>query len=179
MNDIDLKGKKVLMVIAPEQFRDEELFEPKSVLEAYGAIVTVACKRHGSAAGMLGKSYTPEKLLGEVSGREYDSVLVVGGMGSPEHLWQDETLHKILQDASRANRIVGGICLSGAVLAKAGVLEGKDATVYKTTESVAELRRGGARLVDKDVVVSGKTVTANGPAAAKEFGEEVAKLLHG
>lgn len=177
MEPIDLKDKRVLIVIAPEDFRDEELFEPKAVLERYGARVTVASRRLGLATGMLGKTYRPEKLLAEVSGREFDGVLVVGGEGSPMHLWRDETLHKLLQDASRANKVIGGICLSGAALARAGVLDGKDATVWKTEESLAELRRGGATYVAKDVVVAGRTVTASGPAAAKEFAEAVAGLL--
>lgn len=177
MPEARIDGKRVLFVIAPESFRDEELFEPKSVLEARGASVTVACKRLGTAMGMLGKSYKPEKLLSEVSGREFDAVAVVGGMGSPAHLWGDETLHKILQDAERANRVVAGICLSGAALARAGVLDGKQATVYKTKESLAEMKRGGASYVEKDVVVTGRTVTASGPHVARQFGEEIAKLL--
>jgi len=172
-----LSNKRVVMVIAPEQFRDEELFEPKAVLEREGAAVVVASKRLGKAVGMLGGSYTPEKLLAEVSGREYAAVLVVGGMGSPTHLWEDETLHKILQDAERAGKIVGAICLSGAVLAKAGVLTGRKATVYKTDESVAALRKGGASYVTEDVVVDGRIVTASGPQAATKFGEAVARLL--
>ena len=37
-----LAGKKVLMAIPHTQFRDEEFFEPKQILESEGATVTVA-----------------------------------------------------------------------------------------------------------------------------------------
>ena len=42
MADTKLTGKKVLMVIPHTQFRDEEFFEPKKILESEGAAVTVA-----------------------------------------------------------------------------------------------------------------------------------------
>ena len=42
MAETKLAGKKVLMVIPHTQFRDEEFFEPKKILESEGATVTVA-----------------------------------------------------------------------------------------------------------------------------------------
>ena len=42
MADTKLAGKKVLMVIPHTQFRDEEFFEPKAILEDSGATVQVA-----------------------------------------------------------------------------------------------------------------------------------------
>ena len=49
-----LEGKKILMVIAQQDFRDEELFEPKEVFEGAGASVFVAAPRKETATGMLG-----------------------------------------------------------------------------------------------------------------------------
>ena len=37
-----VKGKKAVMIIAQNNFRDEELLKPKEVLEKNGVIVTVA-----------------------------------------------------------------------------------------------------------------------------------------
>ena len=41
-----LEGKKILMVIAQQDFRDEELFKPKEVFESAGASVFVAAPGH-------------------------------------------------------------------------------------------------------------------------------------
>jgi protease I len=172
-----LKGKKVLMVIAPEEFRDEELLEPKRVLEKEGASVTVASTRGGKATGMLGAAVTPDAVLASVQPSDYDAVVVVGGMGSPRFLWGDATLHRVLRETLDAGRVVGGICLSGAALARAGVLRGLDATVYETSDSLAELTNGGARFVGKPVVRSGNVVTANGPAAATQFGNVLVEAI--
>ena len=63
------------------------------------------------------------------------------------------------------------------VLARAGVLRGKKATVYRTPDSVAEMRRGGADLRDEAVVADGRFITADGPAAARRFGEVILSTL--
>jgi len=172
-----LTGKSVLMVIAPEDFRDEELATPKAILEKEGAKVTVASTRGGVCAGMLGARVTPDTTLAVESASSYDAVVVVGGGGSPAHLWGNTALHTILRDAKAANKVIAGICLSGAALARAGVLAGKNATVWRTEESIAELREGRSKLVDAPVVVDGRVVTANGPDAANDFGRKIAQLI--
>ncbi len=172
-----LKGKKVLMVIAPKDFRDEELAHPKEVLEAAGADVRVASNAPGPCTGMLGARVQPDVALAEARATDYDAVVVVGGMGSPKHLWGDTRLHALLRDAQAAGKVIGGICLSGAALARAGVLEGKRATVWRTPESLAEMEKGKARTTTDAVVVDGKVVTASGPEVATEFGNEIARVL--
>ncbi len=172
-----LHGKKVLMVIAPDQFRDEELLEPKKILEGEGAAVAVARTRAGLAQGMLGARISPELVLERVQASDFDGVVVVGGMGSPQHLWGDAKLHDLLRKTLESGKVVGGICLSGAVLARAGILRGKDATVYSTPESLAELSLGGAKYVEKPVVRAGNVVTASGPAAAAEFGRSLVDAM--
>jgi deglycase len=173
----EIAGKKILMVIAPDQFRDEELAEPKRVLEAAGATVTIASPRTGTAKGMLGATVKPDLALSAVRPDAFDAVVVVGGSGSPKFLWGDPALHDVLKKTHAAGRVVGGICLSGAALARAGVLRDKEATVYKTADSLAELSEGGARFVDKPVVTSGNVVTANGPQAAKAFGDALVQAM--
>lgn len=172
-----LTGKTVLMVIAPENFRDEELAEPKAILEGAGATVTVASTKAGACKGMLGATVTPDSTIASESASRYDAVVVIGGNGSPAHLWGNAPLHQILRDAKQANKVIGGICLSGAALARAGVLAGKHATVWRTDASVAEMRKGNAKLEESPVVVDGKVVTANGPAAATDFGRKLVQLL--
>lgn len=172
-----LKGKRVLAVIAPTGFRDEELQQPKLILEAEGAEVKVASTVEGTCSGMLGAKVKAELTLSQAQASEFDAVIVVGGAGSPEHLWDNAELHGILKQAADANKVIGGICLSGAVLARAGVLDGKQATVYQTPQTLEELKKAGARYVAKDVVTDGNLVTAEGPASAKEFGRKLAERL--
>jgi protease I len=177
MADKKLTGIRVLMVIAPAEFRDEELLEPKRILTEAGAHVTVSSTKPGEATGMLGAKVTPETTLDKVQAAEYHALVVVGGMGSPKHLWECAPLHNIVRQIENAGRVIGGICLSGAVLAKAGVLRNKQATVWSTPESLQALSDGGAKYTSDHVVQDGNVVTADGPEAATKFGETLVEML--
>ncbi len=61
-----------------------------------------------------------------------------------------------------------------------GVLQGKKATVFSSAmdkEPVRILQNSGAVYEKDNVVEDGNIVTANGPAAAKEFAEKLAEKL--
>lgn len=173
----NLRRKKILMIIAPENFRDEELFVPKRIFEEAGASVEIASSRSGPIRGMLGGTATPDLLLAEAGAEKYDAIVVVGGSGSPAHLWPDETLHRLLREADRQRKIIGAICLAGAALARAGLLNGRSATIYKTRDSLDEYLRVGAIYDSRDVVVDDRYVTASGPRVAREFGETIVEWL--
>ncbi len=172
-----LSGKTVLFMISQENFRDEELADPREELVAAGATVVVAARDKAPARGMLGAVENPALRIRDAKATDYDAVVAVGGRGTPEHLWNDESAHRLLREARAAGKVVGGICLSGATLAIAGVLKGVDATCYVTDASRKEMLKGGAIFVEKPVVVSGKVVTANGPGAARDFGRALVAAM--
>ncbi|MBC7337341.1 MAG: DJ-1/PfpI family protein, partial [Clostridia bacterium] len=62
----NLATKKVLMIVAHRDFRDEEFFEPKKTLEGRGARVVVASSSLEEARGMLGSTVKPDLLLKDV-----------------------------------------------------------------------------------------------------------------
>lgn len=164
-----LQGLKVALVIAPEAFRDEELFVPKARFEAEGAETVVVSTKVGEASGMLGGKAMAESTIKELKSDSLSAIVVVGGMGSPEHLWGNKELHQILQEHVKADKPIAAICLSGAALANAGVLTGKKATVWECPESLEALQSGRANYINEPVVQDGKIITANGPEAAEEF----------
>jgi protease I len=166
-------------VIAPERFRDEELLEPKRVLEQHGVAVTVASTRAGAAEGMLGARVVIDCTVRQADAARYDALAIAGGAGSPAHLWDSAPLLALVQSFLAAGKTVAAICLSGAVLARAGVLGGKRATVYPVPRALLELKRAGATYVAEPVVVDGLIVTASGPEAAAAFGAVLTTHLTG
>lgn len=179
MTEKKLSGRTILMVICPENFRDEELFKPKEIFEKEGATVKIASRSLSPARGMLGGTAKPDLLISDAQAEDYDAVVVVGGGGSPEYLWPDEKLHSLLRRADAQGKVIGAICLSGAALARAGLLRGRRATVYRTKESLKELEKGGAKYTSEDVVTDGRVVTASGPHVAAEFGHAIMARLVG
>jgi protease I len=171
---VDLGGRKVVMIIASRDFRDEELQKPKSVIEQRGAQVTIACSTLGVVTGVKGMKVTPDILLDQVKVEDYDAVIFVGGPGSSEY-WDDPKAHSIAKETVAADKILGAICIAPVTLANAGVLEGKKATVYSSEKG--RLEASGAIYTGADVEVDGKIITGNGPGAAEEFGEAIARTL--
>lgn len=169
--------KKILMVIAPDQFRDEELLVPRKALLETGWTVDTVSTQTGEAKGMLGAVENVTMDLSyaaaETQKNAYDAVIVVGGMGSPEYLWNSAPLHQLLQALQKQDRVIASICLSGAVLAKAGLLSGKNATVWEMPESLAVFKENNVEYTGEPVTVDGHFVTANGPDAAADFTQAV------
>jgi len=169
-----LTGRKVVMIIAPQNFRDEELLQPKRVLTEKGAAVTVACASLETAKGMLGAEVKPDMLASEIKPEDWDAIILVGGTGAT-HYFEDSSVHSTLKGAIKENKIVGAICIAPVTLANAGILVGKKATVYSS--EAQSLKDKGAEYTGKDVERDGKIITASRPQAAEEFGNAIAQAL--
>ncbi len=168
---------KALIFLFPEKFRDEEFQIPKKQLEAAGVDVVVAGLERGAAKGMLGLTAVPDMLLDEVEIDEFDAVIVPGGSGSVTYLWNNPVILSLVKEAYVKGKIVAAICLSGVVLANAGILEGRNATVYASPEALEVFKKKGVCYISEAVVVDGRIVTADGPASAKKFADEIIGLL--
>ncbi|NLA99728.1 MAG: DJ-1/PfpI/YhbO family deglycase/protease [Methanomicrobiales archaeon] len=168
---------KLLFVIAPEQFRDEELDVPMRTFEEVGIGVDIASTITGTCTGMLGGTAEASMTLDEADSSDYDGIVVVGGSGSQDHLWDSERLQNLVRSFFEEGKVVAAICLAPVVLARAGILVGRQATVYRSAEAVAEMKKAGANLLDIPVVADMQVVTANGPTAAAAFADTIITKL--
>ena len=173
----ELEGKRVLMVVAPEGYREDELSVPSGIFKELGAEVVVASTRActGIAHGMSGGEVAVNLSIGNVNLSEYDSIVIVGGVGSMKYLWDDSDLRDMVRVAYDSHMTVAAICLSPVVLARAGILRDKECTAFITAKE--ELIKNGGKYQDKGVVVSGNIVTAKGPEYATEFAIAVADVM--
>ena len=168
---------KILIVVAPEKFRDEELAEPVAAFQKAGITFDIASTRRGPCTGMLGAKTTATLAFEEIDPKHYGGLVIIGGAGSQIHLWNDDLLVQLVKYFHESRKIVAAICLAPVVLARAGILKGKKATYYESPVSFREMKAGGAVLVNKPVVVDGWIITANGPAAAREFAEAILRTI--
>ena len=169
-----LEGKRVVMIIAEKNFRDEELLDPESVLDNQGAIVTVASTTLDSVMGMQGTYVHPDMLVKDINPENWDAVVFVGGVGASQY-WDDSTAHRIAKGAMDAEKVLGAICIAPVTLARAGLLQGKKATCWKSEGD--KLKAKGAEFTGADVERDGKIVTASGPEAALSFGLKLSEAL--
>lgn len=170
---------RIAIVVAFRNFRDEEYFIPKQVFENVGAKIIVFSTSVGTAIGVHGGETQVQKTLEEYNPKDFDAVIFVGGSGARE-LMENSSAHRIAQETVDAGKIVGAICIAPTILAKAGVLTTKKATVWSSPldkSAVTILKEGGALYKKAGVVIDGKIITAEGPSFAEEFAESLLKLL--
>ena len=165
--------KRILMIIAFEKFRDEEYDIPKKIFERAGIVVTTASSKIGTATGKLGMKVKTDIILDQVKVKDYDALLFIGGPGCYDY-YDDPTAHKIAQDTVKEGKILGAICAAPGILANAGVLAGKKATMF---EDIGVLKQFGATYTGKGVEIDGKIVTATGTNTAKAWAEAIIKAL--
>lgn len=165
---------KALMIIAHENFRDEEYIEPKKILEQNGIEVTTASWDTGTAIGKFGTQVLIDTTINEVDINSYNSIIYIGGPGCKEY-WNNVIAHKIAQDALVYNKILAAICSAPIILARAGVLKGKKATCF--SGDAEELKKEGAVYVKKPVVQDGLIITADGPNSAVDFAIAIVKII--
>lgn len=173
------KNKKAIFIIAFDGFRDEEYFKTQEVLFKNDIITKVASVKKGEAHGADGGVVNVDFTLEELKVDDYDAVVFIGGPGALEDL-DNENSYRIAREAVEKNKLLAAICISPTILAKAGVLNGKRATVWASAldrQPIKILEENGADYVDEKVVQDGRIITANGPAAAQQFGEKIVEAL--
>lgn len=172
-------GKKIAIIIAFRDFQDEEYFIPKEILEKSGAGVKTVSNELEKAFGSQGGEAQVDIELTDLKVSDFDAIVFVGGSGAPQYL-DNETSYQIAKDAVSQGKILAAICITPTILAQAGVLQDKKATVWSSVldkSAVKILKENGTRYQDKNAVADGNIITANGPDAAKEFGEAIVLLL--
>jgi len=176
-----LENKKLVMIIPFRDFRDEEYFVPKEIFEIAGAEVTTASTQKRKALGADGGEAEVDLLVNQINPFHYEAVIFIGGSGCLTYL-DNEDSYKVAQETISQNKILAAICISPAILAKAGVLEGKRATIWSSLmdrSPIKILEENGAIYQSESVVTDGNIITGNGPGAAQKFGETIVEVLTG
>ncbi|MBP7865616.1 MAG: DJ-1/PfpI family protein [Acidobacteria bacterium] len=171
---MDVQGKKAALIVALAGFRDEEYLEPRQVLVKAGIGVTTVSTGPGTARGKLGAKAAVDRLIEDLHVSDYEAILFIGGPGAADYFNHPRAL-AVANDAVAAGKVLGAICIAPGTLARAGVLKGKRATCFPSEEP--SLKKAGAVYTGQDVEVDGRIVTANGPHAARAFGQAVVRLL--
>jgi protease I len=169
--------RTALIIIAQQDFQDHEYAGTRKGLDEAGFGIAVASVSIGPCRGKFGAVVEATIGLEDVEVVDYDRIAFIGGPGAAALASNSEAL-RIANDAVRAGRPLGAICIAPTILAKARVLEGKKATVWDDGQGtqIGTLEQLGATYTGDSVTVDGSVVTGNGPEAAEEFGRAFASL---
>lgn len=168
--------KTAVLIIAEKTFRDEEYQVPKDLLTKAGIKVISASTRTPEAVGKLGLKVKPDILIDQINIDETDALIFIGGSGASQY-FNDPLAHRLAREAASKGKLYGAICIAPTILANAGLLRGKRATVFPSPDGIEALKKGGADYTSGDVEIDGKLITGCGPEAAEKFGNALVSML--
>ena len=172
-------AKKVLLVVASNGFHPVEYSETRSVLEKANYEVLVASNASGVATAYGDDlKVNIDTVITDINVADYQGIFIIGGPGAMEFL-DHEAMHRVMQEVEKLqNRAFGAICISPRILAAAGVLQGRRVTCWNKDDKFQAIAdEAGATFIDTGVVVDRNLITANGPAAATDFGDAIVAAL--
>lgn len=147
------------------------------LLRRAGIEVVTAGLKPGIVKASRGVQIVPDVTLDVALQDEYDMVVLPGGMPGATHLGNDARIIGLLKKMAAAEKYAAAICAAPAVLASAGLLDGKSATSYPgfldATPAPGMNYRADA------VVQDGRVVTSRGPGTAMDFALTLIKILSG
>jgi protease I len=168
--------KTALILIAQTGFQDKEYDGTRKGLESGGFSIEVGSTDVGECTGKYNGKVEATVAFRDVDVSKYDRIAFIGGPGA-HVLKDDRDAQRIAQETVAAGQVLGAICIAPTILATAGVLRGKKATVHDAGGEQAQfLRDHGAEYTGDPVTVDGLIVTGNGPDAVEEFGRVLAGL---
>ncbi|MEM7821638.1 MAG: DJ-1/PfpI family protein [Candidatus Aenigmatarchaeota archaeon] len=163
---------RVIVVLA-EGFEEIEAITVVDVLRRAGIEVDMVGIVGTMVSGSHGIRVMADKRFGEIKTEGYDGIILPGGDPGYKNLAKTSKILEIIKKMYSEGKIVAAICAAPYVLAKAGILEGKKATIYPGMESELQYPRG------EKVVVDGNVITSQGPGTAMEFALAIVEKLVG
>jgi 4-methyl-5(b-hydroxyethyl)-thiazole monophosphate biosynthesis len=160
------------LVLMAEGFEEIELTTIVDILRRGGVTVTIAGLKDGIITGSRGMKMQPDATLGRIK-EMHDMIILPGGSPGYINLGSDRRVIDLVNQYNAGGKIVAAICAAPSVLAKAGILDGKNSTIFTGMEN--ELKN--AKYVDKSVVEDGNIITSQGPGTAMEFALALLKKL--
>jgi len=170
----DTRQKKAVLIVPSQNFRDEELFETKRVLDAAQIETVVASTRLGIVRGELGGMTDARVLVDQLKVDDYDAIIFIGGSGVIEYVTNPIALD-IAREVVRKGRVLAATGLAPAILANANVLAGIRATSYLSERD--RLIKAGAIYTGAPVEWERLIITSTGPTAAVQFGRAIVEAL--
>jgi putative intracellular protease/amidase len=171
-------GKKIVGVVLYPDFEVLDVYGP---IEMWGYVPDFQVVTIAQTAGAV-KSFQGVSAIADFSfetAPKVDILMVPGGLGTFKEL-ENEALLAYIRKVDETSMLTTSVCTGSALLAKAGVLDGRKATTNKTyfnrmvPNGPKVLWQGHARWVE-----DGKYVTSSGVSAGTDMALAVAARFHG
>ena len=162
-----------IMVPLADGFEEIEALTVVDVLRRAGINVETVGIMGSVVLGSHSIKVMVDRRLMEVIPDEYDGIILPGGDVGVQNLGRSSKIIEILRMFDSAGKLIAAICAAPSILAKAGILEGKKATIFPGMEKELPHPRG------EKVVVDGNVITSQAAGTAMDFALIIVENLLG
>ncbi|KAF5427056.1 MAG: 4-methyl-5(b-hydroxyethyl)-thiazole monophosphate biosynthesis [Candidatus Methanomarinus sp.] len=152
------------LVLMAQGFEEIELSSIVDILRRGNISVTIAGLSSGLITGSRGIKIQPDVPLDSID-ELFDIIILPGGSPGYINLGNDKRVLDLVNRYYFEGKIVAAICAAPSVLAKAGILEKKKATIFDGMEDLLK----NAKYVNQTVVEDQNIITSQGPGTSIEF----------
>ncbi len=173
-----LDGRRVAF-LATDGVEESELAQPWEAVTKAGAkaeLVSIKSgeiqsESHGEKAG----KFRVDRLVADVSERDYDALVLPGGVKNPDKLRMDPKAVAFVKSFMEADKPVGAICHGPWMLVEADCVRGRTLTSYPSLHT--DIQNAGGDWVDRMVMSDQKLVTSRNPGDLPAFGAAVVESI--
>jgi protease I len=172
---------KILIAVPHTGYHDKELSHVITVFDHNNAEYEFVTGQPGYAKGTLGgRIYAPLSFSDVILHRdsEFDAIAILGGHGGQAHFWNSPDLLELVKIFRIQRKVIGAISTAPVVLARAGILKKRPATVINGPP-IREMLKADVKFEDKPVVFMDRIVTARNPEDGKRFAELIIEYILG
>ncbi|MEE2771687.1 MAG: type 1 glutamine amidotransferase [Bacteroidota bacterium] len=167
--------KKRIAILATNGFEESELKSPKEAMEKEGFQVDIVSLKKEKIKSWdvddWGKEYDVDYALQDVTAKDYNALVLPGGVINPDQLRRHDDVLIFVRDFFKQSKPVAAICHAAWTLISADVVEGRTMTSFKSIKK--DLENAGALWVDEPVVVDEALVTSRNPDDLDAFNAKV------
>jgi protease I len=168
---------RTVLVYLPVQLFNEQEFEPAlRALSLAGIETRLSAADSGVAVSMSQLVVRLDLALRDAGVADYAGLVLIGGSGAAIY-WDDSLLQARCREFAENGKVVAAIGIAPVTLARAGVLKGRKATMYRDRAAINWLKQAGARFSFKGVVADRNLITAESAEQARDFGSAVARAV--
>lgn len=160
----------ILLPLA-EGFEDIEAVTVLDILRRANLNVVSVGLQGTMITSSRGLQIRADKKMDDIDTEDFNALVLVGGNPGYENLGKSRKLMSTIVKFDEEKKIIGAICAAPKLLAKAGILENKKATIHPGMERDIPRPRNGRVVVDEHII------TSQGPGTAIEFALSLVEKL--
>lgn len=170
---------KNVAILVDDYFEESELSIPTKILKMNKCDVTIISAKKKKVQSMKetdkSRVSTADLLLEDAASKDYDALVLPGGIINSSHLRINEKAQSWVIDFVDSGKLVAASGYSSLILVSADLIEEKQLT--SPPEIQDDILNAGGEWTNRPVVVDGNLITSSGVDSSRKFSDRIVTWL--